>query len=73
MKKILQFEIECGETTCASSPGIFCSFGVSDCFGRSECFFFGPLDEKDGWVQRHQLCIEKEVSSDEEGNSIPEK
>lgn len=57
MNKTLKFDIECGDITCASEPGKFCRFFQCDVFGKSSCFIFGQLSEKDGWVQKHQDCL----------------
>lgn len=59
MKKILKLEIECGEKTCASSKGKFCNFfRYHPVSGNGYCPLFGSLQEKKGWVQRHEKCIE---------------
>jgi hypothetical protein len=58
MKKKLIFDIECGEKTCASEPGKFCQFLILGMGQRKEaCVLFGPVDEKDGWIQRHKDCL----------------
>jgi hypothetical protein len=67
MKATLKLSIECGETTCASSPGVFCTYLETSRFGTSyHCHLFDTvmgkhstqLGEKDGWIQRHPKCLE---------------
>jgi len=75
MKQTIKFEIECGEKTCASEPGKFCRFFQVSRFGTiPSCKLFSeqgargnwePLEEKDGWLQRHPECIRR---SKEDGN-----
>lgn len=74
MTKLLQLEISCGETTCASEPGKFCSFLSTRRFGTiTYCQIFSevdlrgrelPLELKDGWTQRHPLCMKNTVYCD---------
>lgn len=60
MKYTLDFEIKCGKKTCASSPGEFCRFIRNDLTGKSFCHLFGEVFEnEDGWIQRHNLCLER--------------
>lgn len=65
MKVTLTFEIECGKETCAVSPGKFCRYWMGDAVGAGKCYFFGTLEDKDGWVQRHQKCLEVSGSYNE--------
>lgn len=59
MKQVLNFEFECGEKTCAESPGKFCKFMTYNSrSGKSICYFFGQLYDENGWVQRAEKCIE---------------
>jgi hypothetical protein len=57
MKFTISFLIECGETTCASKPGEFCHFLQVKLNGNCNCYLFGELREKEGWVQRHEECV----------------
>ena len=64
MKVTLTFEIECGETTCASEPGEFCRFlTIAGYSGKCICYLFGAVGEKDGWIQRHEDCLNNNISS----------
>ena len=61
----LKIKIVCGEETCASEPGVFCSFLGASHFGtRPGCRLFPgeeshtPLKEKDGLVQRCPACLD---------------
>ena len=65
MKVKLEFNIECGETTCASAPGVFCSFmGVKNFGCIPVCMLFQETlevsDTSDGpgtgWTQRCNTC-----------------
>jgi hypothetical protein len=58
MKKIIKFEIECGEKTCASKPGEFCKF-LSGYF-LDMCILFDErlFENDDGWVARCKECLE---------------
>jgi len=58
MKRVLSFEIDCGDKTCASFPGKFCSFCRSTLRGNCTCYFFGALSDVDGWIQRHEECLQ---------------
>ena len=55
-------KIECGEKTCASSPGVFCKyFGYKGLGTRLHCLFFNTrLYTEHGWVQRAASCLEIE-------------
>ena len=54
MKARIIIAIECGEKTCASEPGKFCTYLV----GNYRCALFGRLyDNEDGWVARHPECM----------------
>lgn len=58
MERQIIFDIECGETTCASEPGEFCRFLQYNPFGDDgSCYFFGKVFDKDGWIQRHPECL----------------
>jgi len=75
--KTLKISIDCGETTCASTPGVFCKFFGTRKFGSvSLCNLFTnpnpgykesessmPLEDKNGWVQRCKQCLEAEEVS----------
>ena len=55
-------ETECGEKTCASTPGHFCRFVGTKHLGASYyCLLFNtPLyDGSDGWLHRCQECLDK--------------
>jgi hypothetical protein len=54
---------ECGETTCATEPGKFCRFLGAIHFGQVPvCMLFDnrELQEKEGWTQRCEECLEAE-------------
>ena len=55
-------QIECGEKTCASSPGVFCKyFGYKGLGTKPHCLFFNThLYEEQGWIQRAKPCLEIE-------------
>lgn len=58
MKRKIIFE--CGETTCAVEPEKFCRFVGATCFGTHFiCSLFHNIElrKKDGWLQRHSLCL----------------
>ena len=66
---LLLLSIECGESTCASKPGKFCSHVSTSHFGKYyHCALFGydangertALKEVDGWLQRHPKCVAAE-------------
>lgn len=59
MEAHLTFQIECGKTTCASSPGNFCRFLLLGLGGSGRCHFFGNVyeDKPGGSLQRHPDCI----------------
>ena len=57
MQFTISFTIECGETTCASTPGEFCPFLQAEFNGECSCYLFGKLWDKEGWVQRHEECV----------------
>ena len=53
IESIIEIKINCGEKTCASSPGLFCRF----CNLREiSCQLFGKLFEEDNWIMRHPNC-----------------
>lgn len=60
----LDFEIECGEQTCASEPGKFCIYCRPHAQGDATCYFFGKVFEApkgskwEGWLLRHPKCWE---------------
>ena len=62
MKQII-FNIECGEKTCAASPGRFCEFTgtVPMSMGQDfKCLLFGTkLFDVDGWIQRCPQCLDQ--------------
>ena len=62
---VIKKEIRCGETTCASEPGVFCGELGAKSFGtKPHCLHFDePLYEKDGWVQRCDRCLQAEKES----------
>lgn len=59
----LEFEIECGEKTCAVEKGKFCRFFRAHFGGKESCYLFGRVFDENGWIQRHPMCLEigKEV------------
>ena len=69
-KRNIVLEIDCGDTTCASSPGKFCPGLASRNFGsRFYCTKFsvpGTVDDVElfddgtGWLQRCQACLDTE-------------
>ena len=68
MSKSIKIQIECGETTCASSPSNFCKFvGVKNFGIVYVCLLFPDelnntaytkLKDVDGWLKRHEKCIQ---------------
>ena len=67
MKRLLEFEIECGEKTCARIPGEFCRFFRPHLSGKATCYFFGEVwpDKPLGWTQRHPDCVAQEKRREE--------
>jgi hypothetical protein len=72
-KRLLHIEIDCGDKTCASAPGRFCSHLVTTRFGsRFHCSLFSKhtggkhgyeqLEQKDGWLIRHPDCFRHEAT-----------
>lgn len=61
MRCKLEFEIVCGESTCAEVPGKFCKFLRWSMNGKTDCFFFGQLIDIDGWTQRHEDCVRNAI------------
>lgn len=65
--RVLKIEIDCGEKTCASEPGVLCRFLRARIDGsRPICYLFGvPLYDEDGsilgWLQRCDECKEMEI------------
>lgn len=74
--KILQLEINCGETTCASKPGVFCKYLTTSRFGQQfNCQLFSEVDDRGrlielkehqsgnlkGWIARHSNCLKYEL------------
>ena len=68
MKIQIKLDIECGELTCASTPGMFCKYFYTQRFGTIDhCHLFSkmgvygglyePLEVKDGWTLRHPDCL----------------
>jgi hypothetical protein len=63
MKRKLEIEVECGETTCASEPGKFCRYARWKLDGSNpNCAMFGRnlYVGRDGWVQRCDECLSAE-------------
>jgi len=59
---VIPFPIVCGEKTCGyGTEGDFCQYCRIDGRGRGVCHLFGPLGEKDGWIQRHKDCLTRAV------------
>jgi len=63
-QRLLHLPITCGERTCASEPGKFCRYLTNTSFGSCfHCQLFSlangleQLKEKQGWLQRHPLCL----------------
>lgn len=64
----LRVRVECGATTCASSPGKFCKYVGARKMGTvSICLLFPSIDtsftdleDDDGWLQRCPDCISAE-------------
>jgi hypothetical protein len=54
--------IDCGETTCASSPGVFCAYVRTGTFGtRWYCHLYSSKElyavpDSEGWLQRLPAC-----------------
>lgn len=70
MKRRLQIAIECGESTCASAPGVFCAQLRVARFGtRFVCAAFDYEELRDGsgtlsgpgWLQRLPECLTAET------------
>jgi hypothetical protein len=73
MAEIIQFELNCGKTTCAKEPGVFCQFLLARRFGTEPvCGLFRDskgdnlrLVDKDGdvvdWLLRCPQCLEHKV------------
>lgn len=66
--KQITFDLNCGETTCASSPGVFCQFSGSKNFGTVRlCTLFACASgepqslypDSEGCIARCQLCLDK--------------
>ena len=63
MKHTLSFDIDCGETTCASKPGCFCKYLYTKHFGQVPfCNLFqqqlgNSRDDGLGWVLRCPDCL----------------
>jgi len=63
---IVPHKIKCGESTCASEPGVFCPYVQTRSFGTK--YLCGEFDQKlvdqDGWLQRCPACLkaQQEVS-----------
>ena len=80
-KKILEIEISCGRTTCATEPGKFCRFTGTARFGTitvcslfpSDKHSYTELKDVDGWIIRCEDCMngekngEKILEVEEEG------
>ena len=70
----LKIIINCGEMTCASSPGKFCEYLGARKFGQQPvCLLFPELnpapgdpggvtvlEQTEGWLQRLPACLEAE-------------
>lgn len=64
----LRIPITCGEKTCASEPGKFCTFVGTNHFGTVwVCTLFPDgeatsttLVEEGGWLQRCEACLKHE-------------
>ena len=69
--KAIVIEIDCGEKTCASSPGNFCQFFRQRIDGSEpRCCLFGKLlfDDKKaitGWLMRLPECLAIEIKERE--------
>lgn len=63
----LLIQVDCGETTCASSTGAFCRYFSMRLDGaKPYCRLFRRSlkeDRPDGWVQRCLDCIQAENES----------
>lgn len=79
MQRHIILDIEAGDKTCASEPGHFCQWMRTTKFGTVYfCHLFSeedssgrpskviPLEEKDGWLQRHEKCLLLESSECDE-------
>ena len=72
MNKHLNIEINCGDKTCASSPGNFCRFYGTMRMGTTPiCLLFStddsnvvPLKEDGGWLMRCEQCLNAEVDDE---------
>ncbi len=72
MKFTVKLEIECGETTCASEPGMFCKYVGAVKFGTVPVCMLFPFDRgghytflrevtdepRKGWLKRCTACME---------------
>ena len=56
----VKVEFECGEKTCAKEPGVFCKFCSISLFGIGQCTLFDNrrLFDENGWLMRHEECLE---------------
>ena len=61
----IKTDIVCGETTCASEPGVFCGeLGAKALGTKPHCLHFDEqLVDVDGWVQRCDRCLRAEKES----------
>ena len=58
MKIILRIPVECGEKTCASTPGKFCKYMTYSIVDNgATCQLFGLLSIDNGWVMRAADCV----------------
>ena len=74
-QQMLEIRIQCGDSTCAEAPGKFCPQLQVSRFGSDfSCHLFSKqnhkgrwesLEDKDGWLQRHPLCLASERKQDE--------
>jgi hypothetical protein len=66
-RRFIRLPIVCGDTTCASEPGVFCRNVWKNHLGtRWLCDSFGGAElheGDDGWLQRLPECLAAEVKS----------
>jgi hypothetical protein len=64
MKRKITLEINCGDTTCFSEPGLPCPWLMPSHMGLCwRCRIFdtdNEREEKDGWLVRAKECINAE-------------
>ena len=79
MRRVIRISVTCGDTTCAYSPGNFCSYVGSRIDGSAtRCTLFNvPLKDKNGgitgWLLRCETCLaleEEQLSPEEAAQAL---